>query len=278
MSKAHLCYPYSIHSITVRFILNDGKFVEDTAFFNVKSNINEEKTISVNLFEKNHYGSCRTTCYCRYGNDKIILYTKQTCDRCGYPCPSSELSPSDNNGKITYYPRSYDPHYASSICNCCGYTCIITETRINPYYRESDFIPREPYRDPNAPITAAIFGAFFGILLGFILGPGAISIISWTTPPPPNTTVLTCVLVNAVSSYLKTSNSRDGQVCINLPTINVGNCNGRDLNEIGIPIYLKESDYQHFETNTSKSDLINKINNHPITTLIAQYPRLFKKT
>ena len=33
MSKAHLCYPYSIHSITVHFILNDGKFVEDTAYF-----------------------------------------------------------------------------------------------------------------------------------------------------------------------------------------------------------------------------------------------------
>ena len=63
-----------------------------------------------------------------------------------------------------------------------------------------------------------------------------------------------------------------------MPTINIGNCNGRDVNEIGVPIYLNESDYQHFDTNMTKSDLINKINNHPITALITQYPRLFKKT
>jgi len=98
MSKAHLCYPNSIHSITVGFILDDGKFVKDTAFFNVKSNINEEKTISVRLFDKIHYGSCRTICYCRYGNDKIILYTEQTCYRCGYTCCFNEIT-HNGNGK-----------------------------------------------------------------------------------------------------------------------------------------------------------------------------------
>ena len=33
MSKAHLCYSNSFHSITVRYILENGIFIEDTAYF-----------------------------------------------------------------------------------------------------------------------------------------------------------------------------------------------------------------------------------------------------
>ena len=270
MSKTSFCYPNSIYSIRVAYILDDGKFIEDTAYFNIKSNINKCNNNEIKLFKDLNID---LTCKCKYEKDKVTLIVCFYCDICGDPtCISNYID------KLSFYSNKIKPVYDKYCCLICKKTSIIIEMNFNSYYRESDFIPREPYRDPNAPITAAIFGVFFGTLLGFILGPGAISIISWTTPPPPNTTVLTCVLVNAVSSYLTTSNSNDGKVSINLPTINVGNCNGRDLNEIGIPIYLKESDYQHFETNTSKNDLINKINNHPITTLIAQYPRLFKKT
>ena len=281
MSKAHLCYPNSFHSITVRCILENGNFIEDTAYFYVKSNINEEKTIKIQLFKNLCIGSY-TLCYCTYGNDKVTLYTDCHCDRCNRNCPYSRIIHGSNDGKLKYFPDKTTPYYEVGTCYCKD-ACIITESQINNYYRESDFIPREPYRDPNAPYEAAIFGAFFGTAAAFILGPAAIPVIGlsgWTAATGLSATaVLTGVLGGggAISSYFATLNSSDGKVCVNLPTINIGNCNGRDVNEIGVPIYLKESDYQHFDTNTSKSDLINKINNHPITTLIAQYPRLFKK-
>jgi hypothetical protein len=51
MSKAHLCYPNSVHSIRVAYILDDGKFIEDTAFFNVKSNVDKMNMIGIDLFQ-----------------------------------------------------------------------------------------------------------------------------------------------------------------------------------------------------------------------------------
>ena len=276
MSKTSFCYPNSIYSIRVAYILDDGKFIEDTAYFNIKSNINKCNNNEIKLFKDLNID---LTCKCKYEKDKVTLIVCFYCDICGDPtCISNYID------KLSFYSNKIKPVYDKYCCLICKKTSIIIEMNFNSYYRESDFIPREPYRDPNAPYEAAIFGAFFGTAAAFILGPAAIPVIglsSWTAATGLSATaVLTGVLGGggAISSYFSTLNSSDGKVCVNSPTINIGNCNGRDVNEIGVPIYLKASDYQHFDTNMTKSDLINKINNHPITTLIAQYPGLFKKT
>jgi len=137
MSKAHLCYPNSIHSIRVSYILNDGNFIEDTLYINIK----------------------------------------------------------------TY------------ICDECNNTCVVMEIISHPYYRESDFIPRQPYRDSNAPIAAGIFRT----ASAFILGPVTIPVIGlsgWTAATWLSATVvLTGVLGSgvAISSYIATLNSSDGK-------------------------------------------------------------------
>ena len=262
--------------------------------FYVKSNEDKKGCIEIKLFKGLDID---LTCSCEYGgyfNDHVILSYTYHC-KCWRGCKRdiiwNEYKEKVELKKIGFYPEEKKYKFDTYICdngltyyNCDKKSCFCVEVISHPYYRESDFIPREPYRDPNAPIAAAIFGAFFGTAAAFILGPAAIPVIglsSWTAATGLSATaVLTGVLGGggAISSYFSTLNSSDGKVCVNSPTINIGNCNGRDVNEIGVPIYLKASDYQHFDTNMTKSDLINKINNHPITTLIAQYPGLFKKT
>jgi len=70
MSKAHLCYPNSVHIIRVAYILDDGKFIEDTAFFNVKSNVYKKGCIEIKLFKGLDID---LTCRCKYLNDHIIF-------------------------------------------------------------------------------------------------------------------------------------------------------------------------------------------------------------
>jgi hypothetical protein len=289
MSKAHLCYPYSIHSIRVAYILDNGKFIEDTAYFNVKSNIDQKGCIEIKLFKGLDID---LKCRCEYSNDHIKFSYIYFC-KSGLGGKSeiiwNEYKESLALKKIPFYPEEKKHKYETYICShddyyhCCKKSCFCVEVISHPYYRESDFIPREPYKDPNAPLAAGVFGAFFGTAAAFILGPAAIPVIGlagWTAATGlSGTAILVGVLGGggAISSYFATLNN-DGKICINLPTINVGNSQERPVNEIGVPIYLRESDYQQFDTKMTKSDLINKINNHPITAMIAQYPRLFKKT
>ena len=79
MSKAHLCYPNSIHSIRVAFILDDRQFIEDTVYFNVKSNVNEKDSINIKLFKGLNID---LECMCEYGNDEISIGYNFKCDNC----------------------------------------------------------------------------------------------------------------------------------------------------------------------------------------------------
>ena len=280
MSKASFCYPYSIHSTRVAYILNDGKFVEEIAIFRIGEFESGYGTVYEYLFKNINIDGSAVTCQCINDNQKITLETKF---RCGFCKSRRTVTVNLNgNGKIDFYPTKYPNQIGSIICDC-NKSCIIIESQINAYYRESDFESKQPYRDPNAPFAAAIFGAFAGVATALTFGAAGIPLAGMaalgatTGLTPIVASVLTLGGSGAISSYFSTL-SNDGNLCINLPTINVGNSQGRALNEIGVPIYLTESDYQQIATNTSKSDLINKFNNHPITSLIAQYPGLFKKT
>jgi hypothetical protein len=175
-------------------------------------------------------------------------------------------------------PNTYSPHYAKQTC-CCGYTCIISITQINPYYRKSDFEAKQPYRDPNAPFAAAIFGLWAGAATALTFGAAGIPLAGMaalgatTGLTPIAAGVLTLGGSGAISSYFATLNN--GSLTVSLPSLTVGESNNRPVNEIGVPIDLKNSDYQRYTTNTTKNDLINKIKNQSIDSVKAQYPRLF---
>ena len=277
MSKVHLCYPNSFHSITVRCILENGNFIEDTAYFYVKSNINEKDSIDIRLFKD--FWDLDITSDCTYGNNELMIGYSFRCHYCRTR-KSRDISWGKNK-KISFYPDIMADFYDT--ISCCEKSCFIITINPNPYYIEFDFESKQPYRDPNAPILAGIFGLFAGAATALTFDVAGIPLVEMaalgatTGLTPIAAGVLTLGGSGTISSYFSTL-SNDGNLCINLPTINVGNSQGRALNEIGVPIYLTESDYQQIATNTSKSDLINKFNNHPITSLIAQYPGLFKKT
>ena len=276
MSKASFCYPYSIHSIRVAYILNDGKFIEETAIFRIGEFESGYGSTSKCLFKNINIDGSGVTCQCINDNQKITL---ETYFRCGF-CKSGRTVTVylNGDGKIDFYPTKYPNQIGSIICDC-NKSCIIIESQINAYYRESDFESKQPYRDPNAPFAAAIFGAFAGVATALTFGAAGIPLAGMaalgatTGLTPIAAGVLT--LGGAISSFINTNNN--GSLTVSLPSLTVGEYNNRPVNEIGVPIDLKDSDYQRYTTNTTKNDLINKIQNQSIDSVKAQYPRLFAK-
>ena len=278
MSKASFCYPYSIHSTRVAYILNDGKFVEETAIFRIGEFESGYGTVYEYLFKNINIDGSAVTCQCINDNQKITLETKF---RCGFCKSRRTVTVNLNgNGKIDFYPTKYPNQIGSIICDC-NKSCIIIESQINAYYRESDFESKQPYRDPNAPFAAAFFGLFAGVATALTFGAAGIPLAGMaalgatTGLTPIAAGVLTLGGSGAISSYFNTLNN--GSLTVSLPSLTVGESNNRPVNEIGVPIDLKDSDYQRYTTNTTKNDLINKIQNQSIDSVKAQYPRLFAK-
>ena len=278
MSKAHLCYPYSIHSIRVAFILDDGKFIEETAIFRIGEFESGYGSTSKCLFKNINIDGSGVTCQCINDNQKITL---ETYFRCGF-CKSGRTVTVKLNGdgKIDFYPTKYPNQIGSITCDC-NKSCIIIESQINAYYRESDFESKQPYRDPNAPFAAAIFGAFAGVATALTFGAAGIPLAGMaalgatTGLTPIAASVLTLGGSGAISSFINTNNN--GSLTVSLPSLTVGESNNRPVNEIGVPIDLKDSDYLRYPMNTTKEDLINKLKNQSLDSVKAQYPRLFAK-
>ena len=276
MSKASFCYPYSIHSTRIAYILNNGTFVEETSIFRIGEFESEYGAVYECLFKNINIDGSEVTCQCINDNQKITL---ETFFRCGF-CKSGRTVTVKLNGdgKIDFYPTKYPNQIGSITCDC-NKSCIIIESQINAYYRESDFESKQPYRDPNAPFAAAIFGAFAGVATALTFGAAGIPLAGMaalgatTGLTPIAAGVLT--LGGAISSFINTNNN--GSLTVSLPSLTVGESNNRPVNEIGVPIDLKDSDYQRYTTNTTKNDLINKIQNQSIDSVKAQYPRLFAK-
>jgi len=276
MSKASFCYPYSIHSTRIAYILNNGTFVEETSIFRIGEFESEYGAVYECLFKNINIDGSEVTCQCINDNQKITL---ETFFRCGF-CKSGRTVTVylNGDGKIDFYPTKYPNQIGSIICDC-NKSCIIIESQINAYYRESDFESKQPYRDPNAPFAAAIFGAFAGVATALTFGAAGIPLAGMaalgatTGLTPIAAGVLT--LGGAISSFINTNNN--GSLTVSLPSLTVGEYNNRPVNEIGVPIDLKDSDYQRYTTNTTKNDLINKIQNQSIDSVKAQYPRLFAK-
>ena len=279
MSKASFCYPYSIHSIRVAYILNDGKFIEETAIFRIGEFESGYGSTSKCLFKNINIDGSGVTCQCINDNQKITL---ETYFRCGF-CKSGRTVTVKLNGdgKIDFYPTKYPNQIGSITCDC-NKSCIIIESQINAYYRESDFESKQPYRDPNAPFAAAIFGAFAGVATALTFGAAGIPLAGMaalgatTGLTPIAASVLTLGGSGAISSFINTNNN--GSLTVSLPSLTVGESNNRPVNEIGVPIDLKDSDYLRYPMNTTKEDLINKLKNQSLDSVKAQYPRLFKKT
>ena len=277
MSKASFCYPYSIHSIRVAYILNDGKFIEETAIFRIGEFESGYGSTSKCLFKNINIDGSGVTCQCINDNQKITL---ETYFRCGF-CKSGRTVTVKLNGdgKIDFYPTKYPNQIGSITCDC-NKSCIIIESQINAYYRESDFESKQPYRDPNAPFAAAIFGAFAGVATALTFGAAGIPLAGMaalgatTGLTPIAAGVLTLGGSGAISSFINTNNN--GSLTVSLPSLTVGESNNRPVNEIGVPIDLKDSDYLRYPMNTTKEDLINKLKNQSLDSVKAQYPRLFK--
>ena len=70
MSNAHLFYPNCISSIRVAYILDNRTFIEDTAYFNVKSNINYLIKTNIKLFKGLNID---LKCMCEYGNVELRI-------------------------------------------------------------------------------------------------------------------------------------------------------------------------------------------------------------
>ena len=278
MSKASFCYPYSIHSIRVAYILNDGKFIEETAIFRIGEFESGYGSTSKCLFKNINIDGSGVTCQCINDNQKITL---ETYFRCGF-CKSGRTVTVKLNGdgKIDFYPTKYPNQIGSITCDC-NKSCIIIESQINAYYRESDFESKQPYRDPNAPFAAAIFGAFAGVATALTFGAAGIPLAGMaalgatTGLTPIAASVLTLGGSGAISSFINTNNN--GSLTVSLPSLTVGESNNRPVNEIGVPIDLKDSDYLRYPMNTTKEDLINKLKNQSLDSVKAQYPRLFAK-
>jgi hypothetical protein len=279
MSKASFCYPNSIHSTRVAYILNDGKFIEETAIFRIGEFESGYGSTYECLFKNINIDGSGVTCQCINDNQKITL---ETYFRCGF-CKSGRTVTVNLNGdgKIDFYPTKYPNQIDSIICDC-NKSCIIIESQINAYYRESDFESKQPYRDPNAPFAAAIFGAFAGVATALTFGAAGIPLAGMaalgatTGLTPIAASVLTLGGSGAISSFINTNNN--GSLTVSLPSLTVGESNNRPVNEIGVPIDLKDSDYLRYPMNTTKEDLINKLKNQSLDNVKAQYPRLFKKT
>ena len=265
MSKSSFCYPYSIHSTRVAYILNNGTFVEDTAIFCIKES-EKEAVDECCLFKNINIDGSDVICKYEYENRKIKL---ETYFRCGF-CKSVDQLPV----KISTDEKIEFNHTNSIICQC-NKSCIIIESQIN-LYRKSDFKFKQPY---EAPYAAAIFGLFVGIATAFIFGTD-ITFLQMEPYKPPNLTtpiatgLLTLGDSGVISSFINTNNN--GSLTVSIPSLIIGDIKNRFVNKIGIPIDLKDSDYQRYSTNTSKEDLINKLKNQSLDSVKAQYPRLFK--
>jgi len=274
MSKARLYYPYSIHSVRFAYILDDGNFIEETLNININTNKNETDNFDREIFKNINIDNTKIDCCVDYGNDKISVSCRIDCN-CGFPRSFYIFK------KKIQFSEDKKHLFKTYICDECNNTCVAMEIISHPYYRESDFEPKEPYRDPNAPFAAAIFGLWAGAATALTFGAAGIPLAGMaalgatTGLTPIAAGVLTLGGSGAISSYFNTLNN--GSLTVSLPSLTIGEFNNRPVNEIGIPIDLRESDYQRYTTNTTKNDLINKIQNQSIDSVKEQYPRLFAK-
>ena len=258
MSEELSYHPYNWHWIRVSYILDNGKYIEDTAYFCVKQGVDAH--IERQLFE----GKTRNKviCECIKEAEKVILRVYLGWNYMGFEVNRVENYPTTYNQEFVTLEVKYDDE------------CIIAQFQIQPYFWK-------PYRDPNAPLAAAIFGIFGGVATAFTLGLAAPALLSAgvgvsgacavTGLSPIAVTALSLGTVGGVSSYYETL--RSGEFTVNMPTINISQ---QEYNQLSSSQKCNVS-YTEFNTGVSKQTLLNKLKNEDLNSVRRQYPRLFSK-
>jgi len=257
MSEELSYHPYNWHWIRVSYILNDGTFIEDTAYFCVKQDV--DSNIERQLFE----GKTRqkVKCECIKEGTRVTLRVYL-----------------GREGKEFHIDKiQNDTPYAEEIVtleNDYYDECIIGQIQFQPYFWK-------PYRDPNAAVAAGIFGLWAGLATIATLGiaapallaaaPGVAAWSGATGLSPIAVCALTYGTAGGVSSYYYTA--KNGQFTVNLPTIHMSI---QDYNNLSSN-QKRDVEYIKFNTGISKRDLLNKLRNEDLNSVRRQYPRLFSK-
>jgi hypothetical protein len=257
MSEELNFHPYNWHWIRVSYILDNGNFIEDTAYFCVKAGV--DSSVRRQLFEgKTNNG---VLCECIKEGEKVTLNVYF-----GYQLKYYWYDRIGNNDTTTYKPNFLTIENDDE--------CIVVEFQFQPYYWK-------PYRDPNAPIAAAIFGIFGGVATALTLGAAAPALLAAgvgvsgacaaTGLSPIAVAVLSLGTAGGVSSYYETA--RTGEFTVNMPTINISQ---QEYNRLSS--YEKRNvSYTEFYTPVSRQTLLHKLKNEDIDSVRRQYPRLFSK-
>ena len=257
MSEELSYHPYNWHWKRVSYILNNGKYIEDTAYFCVKQGVDAH--IERQLFEGKTYQ--KVMCECIKESEKVILRVYLGGKNLGF-----EVNRIEND------PTKYDPDFVTLENHYDE--CIVAQLQFQPYFWK-------PYRDPNAPLAAGIFGLFAGVATAFTLGLAAPALLSAgvgvsgacavTGLSPIAVTALSLGTVGGVSSYYETL--RSGEFTVNMPTINISQ---QEYNQLSSSQKCNVS-YTEFNTGVSKQTLLNKLKNEDLNSVRRQYPRLFSK-
>jgi len=258
MSEELNFHPYNWHCIRVSYILDNGNFIEDTAYFCVKAGVDSH--IERQLFE----GKTRNKvmCECIKEGEKVILRVFLGWNYSGFEV-----------NRVENYPTKYDEEFVTLEVKYDD-ECIIAQFQMQPYYWK-------PYRDPNAPLAAAIFGIFGGVATALTLGAAAPALLAAgvgvsgacaaTGLSPIAVAVLSLGTAGGASSYYETV--RTGEFTVNVPTINISQ---QEYNRLST--YEKHNvSYTEFQTPVSKQTLLNKLRDEDINSVRRQYPRLFSK-